>query len=71
MPKRKKLDVLWILPNKKKPFGYSTIATQDLIIALYKEYKDLRIVYEKINYDENAKKIVKYCIDKGCYKIWV
>ena len=32
------------------------------------EYKDLRIVYNEINYDDEAKAIVKHFIDNGFYQ---
>lgn len=66
--KRKKGDIQWYLPNKKRPFTYSTRATSDLIALLYEEYKDLRIVYENINYDIEAKAIVKHYIINGVYQ---
>ena len=64
-----KNDVAWYLPNKKKPFAFSTVATSDLIKALYDEYGDLRRVYENINYDQDALCIVKTYIDNGNYHI--
>lgn len=66
---RKSGSVAWYLPNKKKPFAYSTKATSDVIALLYEYYKDLRLVYDNINYDDEAKEIVKFYIDNGVYQI--
>lgn len=63
------LGVMWTLPGKKRPFAYSTKATSDLIALLYEQFKDLRIVYDEINYDDDAKKIVKHFIDNGIYQV--
>lgn len=66
--KKNRLPVEWYLPNKKRPFAYSTVATSLVIKILYDEYKDLRLVYDAINYDEEAKQIVKYYIDNEIYQ---
>lgn len=66
--KKIKGDVKWYLPNARQPFAYSTKATSDLIAALYKQYEDLRIVYNQINYDVEARAIVKKFIDSGIYQ---
>lgn len=66
--KKIKGDIKWYLPNTKRPFAYSTKATSDLIAVLYEQYKDLRIVYEQINYDAEAKAIVKKFIDNRIYQ---
>ena len=68
--KRNNGDVGWYLRVgvSKKPFAYSTKATSDLIAILYEQYGDLRMVYQNIHYDEDAKKIVKHYIDNGIYK---
>jgi hypothetical protein len=58
-------DVQWTLPGKTKPFAWSTTATSDLIAVLYEELGDLQAVYNAINYDEDAKKIVGYYLYKG------
>lgn len=68
MRKNQKHGVEWTLPNAKRPFAYSTKATSDLIAILYEEHKDLRIVYNEINYDDEAKAIVKHFIDNGFYQ---
>lgn len=69
MRKNKNQSVEWTLPNKKRPFAYSTKATSDLIAILYEQYKDLRVVYNEINYDDEAKNIVKHFIDNGFYQV--
>lgn len=66
--KKIKGDVEWYLPNSKRPFAYSTKATSDLIAVLYEQYQDLRVVYNQINYDDEAKTIVKKFIDNGIYQ---
>lgn len=65
-------DVAWYLPDAKKnsrPIAYSTVATSDLIVALYNQYGDLRKVYENIHYDEDAKKVVSEYLKCGIYEI--
>lgn len=62
-------DVEWYLPNKKRPFAYSTTATSDLIKILYDDLQDLRLVYNAINFDDEAKKIVKTYLDNNIYSI--
>ena len=58
-------DVSWHLPNEKKAFAYSTIATSDLITTLSEEYSTVQDVYSVINYDNEAKEILKYFIKNG------
>lgn len=65
-------SVAWYLPDAKKnsrPIAYSTVATSDLIVALYNQYGDLRKVYENIHYDEDAKKVVSEYLKRGIYEI--
>ncbi len=65
-------DVEWFLPGSKKnsrPIAYSTVATSDLIVALYNQYGDLRLVYENLHYDEDAKKVVSEYLKRGIYEI--
>lgn len=65
-------SVAWYLPDAKKnsrPIAYSTVATSDLIVALYNQYGDLRKVYENIHYDEDAKKVVSEYLKRGVYQI--
>lgn len=68
MKKKDKGDVRWYLPKTKSPFAYSTKGASDLIAILYEQYGDLRIVYDQINYDNEAKAIVKHFIDNGVYQ---
>lgn len=51
-------SVYWYLPNRKKPFAYSTVATRDLIEAILEETHDLEEARRRINYDEDAKRIL-------------
>lgn len=63
-------EVSWFLSLKsKKPFGYSSVASSELIVLLYEQYGDLRLVYKNLYYDEDAKNIVKYYLDKGIYTV--
>ena len=65
-------DVAWYLPDAKKgskPIAYSTTATSDLIVLLYQTYGDLRRVYEEINYDVDAKRVVNEYLKRGIYHI--
>lgn len=63
MRRRSKGDVSWVLPNKKKPFAYSTVAAELLILA----YPDNTIqeVYDLIAYDREAKGLLKVYIEHG------
>lgn len=73
MPKKRKTpkgwlchDVEWTIPKKKKPIAYSSEATNNLIVLLAKETSGtIKEVYEQINYDQEAKKVLKAYIDKG------
>ncbi|MBO5095733.1 MAG: hypothetical protein J6D28_01000 [Bacilli bacterium] len=58
-------DVHWTLPHQKRAFGSTTIATDNLIVALSEEDKSVLDVYNSINYDEDAKAILKHFIDAG------
>jgi len=58
-------DVSWCLPDKKRPFAYSTKATSDLIVVLSETNQTTKDVYNAINFDEDAKKILKHYIDNG------
>lgn len=51
-------SVYWYLLNRKKPFAYSTVATRDLIEVILEETHDLEEARRRINYDEDAKKIL-------------
>lgn len=67
----KKYDVQYFLkPSSKRPFACSTVATKLTIEVFYEEFGDLRDVYNAINYDNEAKEIVKYYIDNGIYTFW-
>lgn len=63
--KRSKGDVEWRAPNKKRPIGYSTKATSDLIVVLSQECETITDVYNAINYDQDAKEILRQYIDLG------
>ena len=65
-----KLPVSWYMPSKKKPFAYSTVTTNDLIVMLSKQYSTIEDVYEAINYDNEAKDILFNFIKNG-YKDYI
>ena len=63
--RKSKGDVSWYLPNNKKAFAHSTKATSDLIVVLSEMNKTTQDVYNAINYDDEAKAIVKHFIEEG------
>lgn len=65
MSNKKGYDVYWTLPHQKKPFTSSTIATDNLIISLSEDNMTVRDVYNSINYDEDAKEVLRGFIDSG------
>ena len=67
MIKDDKGNVRWYIPKKKNPVAYSTTSTKHLIDILSHEDKTRTIqdVYDLINYDVEAKEILKIYIDKG------
>ncbi len=58
-------DVLWYLPNKKKPFTDSTMATSDYIELLARKYDTVRDCREAIVFDTDAEVILQKYIDAG------
>ena len=58
-------DVMWHVPDKKKPVAYSTFAASNLIVALSRDGCTIKELLDKINYDVEAKKVIKQYIDKG------
>lgn len=65
MSKIKDYDVQWTLPHQKRPFMGGTVATSDLIEILSTDNKTVLDVYNSINYDDEAKEILKKFIDAG------
>ena len=65
MGKIKKNYIKWFLPHLRKSFADSTISTNDLIVALSEQYATTKDVYNSINYDIEAKEILKHFIDNG------
>ncbi len=71
MPKYTKYDLgckwydLKVGKKLPKPFAITTMATNDLICALAQEYDTVLEIYNHINYDNDAKKVLQYMIDKG------
>ena len=63
--RRPHLDVSWYLPNRKRPFAYSTKAVSDSIVVLTQEYRTIQEVYDHYNLLDEGKEILKTCIDKG------
>ena len=68
--KNKGNDVCWSLTHQKRSFAKSTGATNDLIVALSTDDKTVKDVYDSINYDKDAKQILKGFIDAG-YKDFI
>lgn len=58
-------DVQWYLPHHKRPFAYSSVATKDLIEAFGEDGLTIQQIHDSINYDVDAKKIMKHYIDNG------
>lgn len=61
-------SVSWYKPKSKinsKPIAYSTVATNDLIVILSQIYDTIEDVYKAINYDQEAKEVMKKYIDLG------
>lgn len=58
-------DVYWPLPHQKRYFMSTTIVTDNLIVSLSEENMTVKDVYEAINYDEDAKEVLKHFIDAG------
>ncbi len=65
MNKQNAKGVYWTLPHQKRYFATSTIATDNLIVALSEDNMTVRDVYNSINYDNEAKEILKGFIDSG------
>ena len=63
--KRAKGDVIYTVPNKKKPIAYSTRATSDLIVLLAQDCETITDVYNAINYDQDAKDVLNKYIELG------
>ncbi len=63
--RRSKGDVEWRVPKRKTPIAYSTKATSDLIAVLSQDYETITDVYNAINYDQDAKEILKKYIELG------
>lgn len=63
--RRLHLDVYWYLPNRKRPFAYSTKAVSDSIVVLAQEYRTIQEVYDHYNLHDEGKEILKAYIEKG------
>lgn len=69
MNRRKQGDVSWYLPNKRKPFAYSTKAESDTIAILLEEFGDLRaIISANRILSQQERVIIQTFIDNGVYK---
>jgi hypothetical protein len=58
-------DVMWHVPDNKKPIAYSTAAASRLIVVLSRDGCTIKELLSRINYDTEAKKVIKQYIDKG------
>lgn len=63
-------DVQWILPGKKKPYMYSTMATSDYVDILATKRTTTQEVYDAIVFDEKAKEALQKFIDAGYGNKW-
>ena len=63
--RKSKGDVEWRIPKSKTPIAYSTRATSDLIVVLSQDCETITDVYNAINYDEEAKEVLKKYIERG------
>lgn len=59
------LGVQWTLPQKKRPFATTTVATNDLIVLLAEDGHTVNSAYDEINYDDEAKAVLKKFIENG------
>lgn len=58
-------DVYWHIPGRKRSIAYSTVATSDLIVALGEDGATIQEVYDRINYDVEARMILEKYITRG------
>ena len=61
-------DVSWMKPKSKinsKPIAYSTQSVSDLIVLLSADGCTINELKDKINYDNEAKDIIRKYIDLG------
>lgn len=56
-------DVSWVLPGRKRPFAYSTVATSDFIVLLSEDGLTVSETQKLINYDQDAVNILQVFID--------
>lgn len=65
--KKNHLDIAWyeIEGKRKTPFAYSTKAASDLIVTLSQDNETIADVYHAINYDPEAKAILRHYIERG------
>lgn len=61
-------DVLWHVPNRKKPIAYSTTSTRDLINAIAENgntLNDVRAKFDSLIYDAEATAVLDEYIKRG------
>lgn len=58
-------DVQWRVCGKKRPIAYSTVAASLLIAALSQGSAAIQEVHDRINYDIEARKVLKTYTAKG------
>lgn len=69
MKKVQKGCIQWYLPNKKKPFAYSTKAEADAIRTLLEDFGDLRyILLVELILSPQERLIMQTYVDNGVYK---
>lgn len=57
--------VSWYVPNRKRPIAFSTVGSNNLIVALSKQYNTIQDVHDAINYDMDAKAVLLEYINRG------
>ena len=67
---KKNLGNHWYIKKQGKkwwlrPFATIQTASADLIWILAEKYNTINEIYNNINYDNEAKNVIKYLIDKG------
>lgn len=62
---KRKGDVEWRIPKRKRPIAYSTKAVSDLIVVLAENGGTIQEVFDQINYCPDAKAVLQAYISAG------
>ena len=63
--RKRRGDVEWDIPGRKRPIAYSTLAASHLIALLAEQGGTITEVRDRIIYDREAKAVLQAYIDKG------